>query len=630
MQAAKIDELFAELRLAGRSFGSELDNKETCDVATSDGAESSSVLPSKTTSDAALLAAVHVPWQEERKARVNEEVSRSAAPKRRSAHKRTAEKTPSGPSKTEAMRLALRQEMEAAKETAMRERWKNGGYKGAIEARSFGLQNPGGGLDLIEDASMTLVRGRRYALVGRNGKGKSTLLQALTARRVGDLPASCSVHYASQDITLSDEEADMYPIDVVLAADVERRVLLADRAKYREAGNVAKAAETATKLEAVEDGAERRALELLEDLGFSEELRHRKLSRLSGGWRVRTFLAAALFSKPDLLLLDEPTNHLSIGAVLWLAHELTTNETWQDRIVVVVSHDRVFLEDVCTDVLHISGAARRLTQSHGSYSTWAKRRDEHKLAWARDKQRRENEIAKLEEYAGHGFRYGGSYSQIAKMKMKERQADKLRAETDAMREELAALQEDAELPINLASAGEADFVGNLVSLVKVSFCYNEESRFLFEGADLAVHATSRLVFVGENGNGKTTLIKLICGDLEPTLGEVKRSPHARIALVNQHHTDQIDLQKTPLDFMRHKFPGDGSYDHDLRLRSHLASCGVTGGNPDLQNVPALALSGGQRSRVALAAVSYIRPHVYVSHSATHTSLISPYSQPCAR
>ena len=107
---------------------------------------------------------------------------------------------------------------------------------------------------------------------------------------------------------------------------------------------------------------------LLENLGFSRELQARPLSQLSGGWRVRTMLAAAIFSKPDLLLLDEPTNHLSILAVMWLARELATSETWKERMVVVVSHDRSFMDEVCTDCLHISGAAKRLTQCRGNVS----------------------------------------------------------------------------------------------------------------------------------------------------------------------------------------------------------------------------------------------------------------------
>jgi ATP-binding cassette subfamily F protein 3 len=519
----------------------------------------------------------------------------------------------------------LEAEMEAARVRACRARWARGAHKGAIEARSFSLANPGGGLDLIDDAAFTLVRGRRYALVGRNGKGKSTLLQAVAARRVGSVPEACAMHYVHQDITLSEEQEDLRPVDVVLDADVERRVLLSDVASINAKLKDANAQEevilmkelqkTEERLETCEaDSAHRRADELLQNLGFSEALRGRRMRELSGGWRVRTFLASALFARPDVLLLDEPTNHLSIAAVLWLARELTTNEIWADRVIVCVSHDRTFLEDVCGDVLHISGHCRRLTQTHGDYATFAARRAEKLLHWQRSQQKREHEVETLKEYAGHGFRYGGSSSQIKKMKMKAKQADKMQEVIDEEADEGQDLLEDQELPLELQCGGSLP--GNLIALKDVGFRY-PNGEWLFRGAELGVDGKSRIVFLGENGNGKTTLVKLLTGSLEPVEGECKRASGVRIALVNQHHADQLDLKKTPLQFLLDKFPGNGGNDHELKLRSHLAKCGVTGGTPDLQNIPAAALSGGQRSRVALAAVSYTAPHVLVMDEPTN-------------
>ncbi len=522
-------------------------------------------------------------------------------------------------------KMRLEAEMEAARVKACRARWARGAHKGAIEAKNFSLPNPGGGVDLVEDAAFTLVRGRRYALVGRNGKGKSTLLQAVAARRVGSVPEACAVHYVHQDIQLSTEQEELRPVDLVLAADVERRVLLADReainaklkdASPSEAASLTKELQkTQELLETCEaDSAARRADELLQNLGFSEALRKRKMRELSGGWRVRTFLASALFARPDVLLLDEPTNHLSIAAVLWLARELTTSEVWSDRVVVCVSHDRTFLEDVCGDVLHISGHCRRLTQTHGDYATWRARRAEKLITWQRQLKKQEAEVEKLKEYAGHGFRYGGSQSQINKMKMKAKQADKVQEKIDEEADEARDLLEDEELPLELQCGGHIP--GNLIALKDVGFHY-PNGEWLFRNAELGVDGKSRIVFLGENGNGKTTLVKLLTGSLEPVEGECKRAGGVRISLVNQHHADQLDLRKTPLQFMLDKFPGNGSNEHELKLRSHLAKCGVTGGEPDLQNIPAAALSGGQRSRVALAAVSYTAPHVLVMDEPTN-------------
>lgn len=525
-------------------------------------------------------------------------------------------------------------ELHEARVAAVRARAKLGAYRGSLDAKQFTLPNPGGGPPLLEDAACRLVWGKRYGLIGRNGMGKSTMLRAFAARRVGDVPSNVSVHYVSQEVKLTEEQRGKTPVMCVVDADIER-TLLKEELAYLEA----KAAEgvldaagsgrhgdVLARLEEIGgDSAPRRAEALLANLGFSEELRSRPLSQLSGGWRVRTMLAAAIFAKPDLLLLDEPTNHLSILAVMWLARELSTSETWKERIVVIVSHDRHFMDEVCTDCLHISGAAKRLTQARGNYSVWYKRRKDQQVLFAKEQKARQDEIDRLREYAGHGFKYGGSSSQINKMGMKAKQADKLEETHAEHAEELAALQEDVELPIHIAAGGELD--GNVVQLQNVGFGYpNATPERLFRNCEFGITSKSRIVLLGENGNGKTTLVKLIMGELEACEGEVKRSPHARYALVNQHHADQIDLTLTPLEFLKTKFPGDGSYEHVQKLRGHLASCGVTSGTSsangnasvkDLQNIPASALSGGQRSRVALAAVSYARPHVLVLDEPTN-------------
>lgn len=511
----------------------------------------------------------------------------------------------------------LAAEVQAARVKAVRIQMSEGrGRLGSLELGPFVLPNPGGGAELLEDASMVLVPGRRYALIGRNGKGKSTLLKAAAARRVGALPDSLSVYYVNQEVALAPELEAATPVDVVLEADVERTLLLHEAQEL--AGAVdekaqARLTEVEERLVAIgADRARERAEALLINLGFSDRFRARRMDALSGGWRVRTCLAAALFAKPDLLLLDEPTNHLSIDAVLWLARELSTNSVWDDRIIVVVSHDRYFLDDACTDTLHISGVARRLTQSRGSYTAWAARRAEQQKAWRHAAELRAAKREKLREYTSHGFKYGGSSGQINMQQKKLKEIAKMDEEAEAEAHELAALNEDEELPLTLEAGGLLDKAA--MQLCEVGFQYPGSDELLFTGADFTLDSKSRVCLLGENGTGKTTLVKIIQGQLEPTVGEVKRATGVRIEVVNQHHADQLSYDMSPLSFMVHKYPGDGSNAHELKLRSHLASCGI---GAKLQLTLARGLSGGQRSRVAMAAVSYARPHILICDEPTN-------------
>jgi len=196
--------------------------------------------------------------------------------------------------------------------------------------------------------------------------------------------------------------------------------------------------------------------------------------------------------------------------------------------------------------------------------------------------------------------------------MKQKQAEKLEEELKNLEIEAAALQEDAEIPLSLKAGGELS--GFVVQIKNVGFRYTTDLPFLFRGAEMGIDSKSRIVLLGENGNGKTTLVRLMLGDLEATEGTITHASGVRIALVNQHHADQIDLTLSPLRFMLDKFPGDGSYEHEQAIRSHLSGCGVTS---QLMTLPASALSGGQRSRVSLAAVSYTKPHVLVLDEPTN-------------
>jgi len=495
-------------------------------------------------------------------------------------------------------------------------------FTSALKVGPFDLPHPGGQGNLLNDASFTLTPGRRYALIGRNGKGKSTLLKNLAARRVGTLPDGMRTHYVSQDVKLTDGELNKTPCEIVSEADVERRLLLDQKARLEGKCSTAEENEEfkacLSQLEAIDaSSAAIRARKMLVNLGFSDELLGREMKALSGGWRVRVALAAALFAKPDILFLDEPTNHLSMEAVLWLAHELSTSTTYASRIIILVSHDRFFIDETCTDMLHISGVARRLTQSRGDYTSWNRSRGEQQRGFASRAKIRADQIAECVAYIASGQAAAGNTAASGR----RTKIEKLEREGQEEAEELRALQEDKDLPLELHSSGELDTCA--VQLQNVGFAY-PGSKELFRGVGVLPHefmvdTKTRLVLVGENGNGKTTLMKILLGELEATEGTVLSNRNAKFALVNQHHADQIDLKLSPLQFIQREVPGDRSESWNRSLRSELSRSGI---DTALMDVPAAALSGGQKSRLAMAAVSAARPHVLFMDEPTNNLDVS--------
>jgi len=217
---------------------------------------------------------------------------------------------------------------------------------------------------------------------------------------------------------------------------------------------------------------------------------------------------------------------------------------------------------------------------------------------------RRDEIAKCKEYIASGQAAAGNTASSGR----RLQIDKLEREAAEEAEELKSLQEDKDLPVVLRSSGELDSAA--VQLKSVAFAY-AGAKPLFSGVgnlpnEFIVDTKCRHVLVGENGNGKTTLLRLLLGELQPAEGEVVINRHAKFMLLNQHHADQIDLRLSPLEFLQSKAPGDRSDSHTRFLRSELSNCGI---ETSIQDVPAVALSGGQKSRLALAAVSAAKPHV---------------------
>ncbi|KAL7401025.1 hypothetical protein ABVT39_021552 [Epinephelus coioides] len=448
---------------------------------------------------------------------------------------------------------------------------------------------------LLQGAELSLATGRRYGLIGRNGLGKTTLLKMLASRNLR-VPAHISILHVEQEV----EGDDTAALQSVLQSDTLREELLTEERTLnaRIASGTADGMESVRlseiygKLEEIEaDKAPARASVILAGLGFSPKMQQQATKEFSGGWRMRLALARALFARPDLLLLDEPTNMLDVRAILWLENYL---QTWQSTILVV-SHDRNFLNAVVTDIIHLH--SQRLDSYRGDYENFIKTKEDRLK-----NQQREYE-AQL-QYRQHiqvfidRFRYNANRAaQVqSKLKLLERLP------------ELKPLEKESEVTLRFPDNFEK-LSPPILQLDEVEFYYSADQP-LFSGLNLSADLESRICIVGENGAGKTTILKLLMGELTPVGGVRQAHRNLKIGYFSQHHVDQLDLNVCSVELLLNRFPGRTEEEY----RHQLGGYGITG---ELATRPVASLSGGQKSRVAFAQMTMPCPNFYILDEPTN-------------
>lgn len=475
---------------------------------------------------------------------------------------------------------------------------------GSTDIHIDGLDLAFGGMPLLEGATLKITTGRRVGIIGRNGCGKTTLMRAI-ARRELPLPEDMDIVYVEQEIA----GCDKTPLQVVLESDVKRQQLLDEEQELTQqlaqaeekgvdpdASISEKLSEVYNKLGEMDaDRAQARAASILDGLGFSEFAMTKKtVDEFSGGWRMRISLASALFLEPKLLLLDEPSNHLDAMTVIWLGDYLSR---WPHTIACV-SHDRAFLNEICTDIIHVKD--HKLHMYSGNYDDFEKARRERMKELERAAESQEMKRAHMQKFVDK-FRYNAKRASMAQSRLKMLQR---------MDEDRVVLpSEEEEFAFHFPEPGALTGSHASVQICDVTFGYPGQE-VLFKNLDFSVNMESRTVLLGPNGAGKSTLLKLLLGDNIPIDGEVKKSQKLRIGYFAQHHVDTLVLWRTALEHMKVMFPDALMPD----LRSHLAKLGVR--NEQVLR-PINTLSGGQKSRVALAVITYQKPHILVLDEPTN-------------
>ncbi|HTZ38029.1 MAG TPA: ABC-F family ATP-binding cassette domain-containing protein [Stellaceae bacterium] len=445
------------------------------------------------------------------------------------------------------------------------------------------------GRALLDHAGVQIAEGSKLGLVGRNGVGKSTLLDLIRGRLVPDdgdivLPRDHRIGFLAQEAPSGGDT----PLATVLAADRERARLL-------DALDAGPAPERIAEIEARLDmigarAAPARAARILAGLGFDAALQETPLDALSGGWRMRVALAAVLFAEPDLLLLDEPTNHLDLEASLWLERYLRRYR----HGFILVSHDRQLLNAAPGAILHLE--AGKLTLYSGNFDAFLRARSAAKARLAAVAKRQEAQRAHMQAFVDR-FRYKASKARQAQSRLKAL----------ARLEPVAVIAEAP--PIELRLPEPAVLRPPLLTLEAVSVGYAAGEPVLSH-LDLRLDPDDRIALLGANGNGKTTFARLLAGRLAPMAGRVTRPAKLVTGFFAQHQIEEMRPEESAVDHLAALAPGLGPE----AVRSRLGGFGF---GQDKALVPVAALSGGERARLNLALVTHAAPALLILDEPTN-------------
>jgi len=439
-----------------------------------------------------------------------------------------------------------------------------------------------GGNQLVNDCSLELNQGCRYGLIGDNGCGKSNVLAAIAQREV-PLPGHIDVFHLHEEAPPSEETGVEAVINHVVK-EAEKLEALSVKIIEECGPEDERLCAIADRIEELDPvGAEPRARKILFGLGFADNLipMDRKTKHMSGGWRMRVSLAKALFAAPAVLLLDEPTNHLDLEACVWLETHLSTYK----KCLFVISHSQDFLNAVCTHTVWLT--KQKINYYGGNYDSFCKVIADEQRIHEKVYEKQQADMEKLTTFVRVNRANGVAQSAKSKKKV------------------LEGLQEDAvdkpnqkKQTLNFTFPECTRLEPPVLPFAKVCFAYSgKKEDYLYENLDLAVDCDSRIALVGPNGCGKSTLVKLMSGELSATEGTIQKHQHCVMGQYHQHSADILENDLSPLAFMKKMFPPDVLKRTEEVWRGYLNEFGFTSKQ---MTAEIGMLSDGQKSRLVFA------------------------------
>ncbi|HYE34275.1 ATP-binding cassette domain-containing protein [Methylocaldum sp.] len=444
---------------------------------------------------------------------------------------------------------------------------------------------------LFEDGSFTIHSGEKVGITGANGAGKSSLFRLILGGIQVDageisMPPNLDIAHVAQETPANDQIA----LEYVMDGDRELRIIQADLQKAEESDDGVRLAQLHSRLDTIGGyEARARAAKLMSGLGFLPSDEAKSVNQFSGGWRMRLNLAQALMCRSDMLLLDEPTNHLDLDAVIWLQEWLSQYA----GTLLLVSHDRDFLDDIVDHVLHIEN--QTVTLYSGNYSAFEVRRAEVLGQRQAAYERQQREVAHIQAFVD---RFRAKATKARQVQSRLKALSKL--------ELIAAAHVDS--PFKFSFLPPDKLPSPLLKLDDAGVGYG--SKAILSGVNLTLTPGERIGLLGTNGAGKSTLIKLLAGALSPCSGERLEAQDLRIGYFAQHQLEQLRVDESPLKHVQRLDPKAVEKD----LRNFLGGFGFCG---DQAVEPVAPFSGGERARLALALLIYQKPNLLLLDEPTN-------------